>query len=122
MESATLSGAIHDPKGGVVANAEVVVSRIETGTVATTKTNEINQSLPPNSQIQLSPGDLDEAVSAFLQLSKADAQAAGESTAGTAFQHLTAFRTGFFAAFNDGLVSGLKTCLSGAAASEASSS
>src|SRR5882757_8274587 len=39
MESATLSGAIHDPKGDVVSDAEVVVTRIETGTVSTTKTN-----------------------------------------------------------------------------------
>jgi len=39
MESATLSGAIHDPKGDVVPDAEVVVTRIETNTVATTSTN-----------------------------------------------------------------------------------
>ena len=39
MESATLSGAIHDPKGDVVPDAEVVATRIETGTVAVTKTN-----------------------------------------------------------------------------------
>lgn len=90
--------------------------------VATTKTDEINQSLPEDAQIQLSPGDLDEAVSAFLQLSKADAQAASESTAGTAFQHLTAFRAGFFSAFNDGVVKGLQTCLSDAPSSDASSS
>jgi hypothetical protein len=39
MESATLSGAIQDVKGGVVPEAEVVVTRIETATVAATKTN-----------------------------------------------------------------------------------
>jgi len=89
--------------------------------VATTKTDEINKSLPQDAQIQLSPGDLDEAVSAFLQQSKASAQAAGESTAGTAFQHLTAFRAGFFSAFNDGALKGLQTCLSSAPSDQASS-
>jgi hypothetical protein len=39
METATLSGAITDPNGRVVPNAEVDATRIETGTVATTKTN-----------------------------------------------------------------------------------
>src|SRR6266513_1531907 len=39
MESATLSGAIHDPDGAVVPDAEVVVTRIETNAVATTRTN-----------------------------------------------------------------------------------
>jgi hypothetical protein len=39
METATLSGAVTDPKGGVVPDAEVTATRIETGTVITTKTN-----------------------------------------------------------------------------------
>jgi hypothetical protein len=39
METATLSGAITDPNGRVVPDAEVAVTRIETGTVSTTKTN-----------------------------------------------------------------------------------
>jgi outer membrane receptor protein involved in Fe transport len=39
METATLSGAITDPNGRVVPDAEVTATRIETGTVATTKTN-----------------------------------------------------------------------------------
>jgi hypothetical protein len=39
METATLSGAITDPNGRVVPDAEVDATRIETGTVATTKTN-----------------------------------------------------------------------------------
>jgi hypothetical protein len=39
METATLSGVIHDPKGAVVPDVEVTVTRIETGTVVTTKTN-----------------------------------------------------------------------------------
>jgi len=39
METATLSGAITDPNGRVVPDAEVSVTRIETGTIATTKTN-----------------------------------------------------------------------------------
>ena len=39
-ESATLSGTIKDAQGGVVPEAEVTATRTETGTVATTKTNE----------------------------------------------------------------------------------
>src|ERR1041384_469541 len=39
METATLSGVVQDPKGGVVPDVEVVATRIETGTAATTKTN-----------------------------------------------------------------------------------
>src|SRR5262245_15983984 len=39
METATLSGVIQDPKGASVPDAEVTATRIETGTVATTKTN-----------------------------------------------------------------------------------
>jgi hypothetical protein len=38
-ETATLSGVIQDPRGGVVPDTEVTVTRIETGTVATTRTN-----------------------------------------------------------------------------------
>jgi hypothetical protein len=38
-ETATLSGVINDPKGGVVPDVEVTATRIETGTVVTTKTN-----------------------------------------------------------------------------------
>src|SRR5271154_4707707 len=39
MATATLSGVINDPKGGVVPDVEVTTTRIETGTVFTTKTN-----------------------------------------------------------------------------------
>jgi len=39
METATLSGAITDPNGRVVPDVEVAVTRIETGTAVTTKTN-----------------------------------------------------------------------------------
>jgi hypothetical protein len=39
METATLSGVIQDPNGRVVPDVEVTATRIETGTVATTKTN-----------------------------------------------------------------------------------
>jgi hypothetical protein len=39
METATLSGAITDPNGRVVPDVEVSVTRIETGTLVTTKTN-----------------------------------------------------------------------------------
>ncbi len=39
METATLSGAITDPKGGVVPDVEITATRIETGTAVTTKSN-----------------------------------------------------------------------------------
>ena len=39
IETATLSGVIQDPNGGVVPDVEVTATRIETGTAATTKTN-----------------------------------------------------------------------------------
>jgi predicted metalloprotease len=90
--------------------------------VATTKTDEINKTLPPEAQLSLSPGDLDEAVSAFLELSKASASESGNSTSGTAFRHLDAFRTGFFTSFNNGFNAGLTACVNGAAASDSSSS
>ena len=38
-ETATLSGVVQDPKGAVVPDVEVVATRIETGSVATTRTN-----------------------------------------------------------------------------------
>lgn len=83
--------------------------------VATTKTNEINETLPEEARVELSPGDLDEAVAAFLELGKASASESGASTDGSAFQHLDAFRAGFFEAFNEGFAQGLRTCLAGAA-------
>jgi hypothetical protein len=39
VETATLSGAITDPRGGVVPDVEITATRIETGTVLTTQTN-----------------------------------------------------------------------------------
>lgn len=39
METSTLSGVIQDPNGRVVPDVEVITTRIETGTVTTTKTN-----------------------------------------------------------------------------------
>jgi hypothetical protein len=39
METATLSGVVTDPKGGVVPDVEVMATRIETGAALTTKTN-----------------------------------------------------------------------------------
>jgi predicted metalloprotease len=49
-----------------------------------------------NQQLVLSPGDLDEAVIAFLQRSDdSDAVESGEATVGTAFQRFDAFRSGF---------------------------
>jgi len=62
-------------------------------------------------------------VSAFLEFSKATASESGNSTAGGAFQHLDAFRTGFFTAFNEGYISGLNKCVNnGASAAELESS
>ena len=80
--------------------------------VATTKTDEVNKTLPDGAVMQLSPGDLDEIVAAFLQFGAkpADVQA-GQAKTGTAFQRVTAFRTGFFEALNNGLTSGLETCV-----------
>jgi Carboxypeptidase regulatory-like domain/TonB dependent receptor len=39
METATLSGVVSDPKGAVVPDVEVTATRIETGSVVTTRTN-----------------------------------------------------------------------------------
>lgn len=40
-------------------------------------------------------------------------------TAGSAFQHVDAFRTGFFTAFNDGAVPGLNKCIDNGASAAA---
>jgi predicted metalloprotease len=79
--------------------------------VATTKTDEVNNNLPDDAVLRLSPGDLDEAVSTFLAFgAKAAEIKAGTAERGTAFDRLDAFRSGFFEAFNNGLASGMKTC------------
>jgi predicted metalloprotease len=81
--------------------------------VATTKTDEVNNTLPPTAFIHLSPGDLDEAVATFLAFgAKAAETAAGTAEKGTAFERMDAFRSGFFEAFNNGLASGMRTCAS----------
>lgn len=49
----------------------------------------------PNQVLTLSPGDLDEAVIAFLQTSDSADARDGEMTVGTAFQRFDAFRSGF---------------------------
>ena len=91
--------------------------------VATTKTNEVNKSLPSDAVIQLSPGDLDEIVAAFLQFGAKPADVkAGTAQTGTAFQRVSAFRTGFFEALNNGLSSGLKTCVNTSLENQGSSS
>jgi predicted metalloprotease len=79
--------------------------------VATTKTLEIDNNLPDNAKMELSPGDLDEIVAAFLQFGAKpiDVQA-GKAPTGTAFERLSAFRVGFFDALNNGFKSGLSTC------------
>jgi predicted metalloprotease len=81
--------------------------------VATTRPGNQITSLPESAVMQLSPGDLDEIVAAFLQFGAkpADVQS-GNADTGTAFQRLSAFRTGFFEASNNGIESGLKTCQS----------
>jgi hypothetical protein len=78
--------------------------------------------LPADARLELSPGDLDEAVSAFLELSKLSASESGNSTSGTAFEHLDAFRSGFFTSFNDGFNKGLATCVSNTFTAGSSSS
>ena len=84
--------------------------------VGTLSTGELSHDL------QLSPGDLDEAVGAFLQFSdNADDIQSGTGTTGTAFQRLDAFRAGFFASRNNGYLNGLNVCTSGGGASAASS-
>jgi predicted metalloprotease len=89
--------------------------------VGTTATDEINKILPAEAQLSLSPGDLDEAVSAFIQFGdKASDVQSGQSTGGTAFQHLDAFRAGFFKSFNSGFNSGLTDCVGGGGADAAS--
>ena len=89
--------------------------------VGTTATDEINKILPEDAQLSLSPGDLDEAVSAFIQFGdEASDVQSGQSTGGTAFQHLDAFRAGFFKAFNEGFNAGLNDCVGGSGADAAS--
>jgi predicted metalloprotease len=89
--------------------------------VATTATDEINNILPPEAQLSLSPGDLDEAVSAFIQFGdKADDVESGKTSGGSAFQHLDAFRAGFFKGFNEGFNAGLTACVGGSGAEAAS--
>jgi predicted metalloprotease len=79
--------------------------------VATTKTNEVNRTLPQDAVMELSPGDLDEIVAAFLQFgAKPGDQQSGQAPTGTAFQRLSAFRLGFFDTLNNGLRTGLETC------------
>ncbi|MEY2460057.1 MAG: hypothetical protein QOG30_1887 [Acidimicrobiaceae bacterium] len=81
--------------------------------VATTKTDEVNKTLPQSAFIHLSPGDLDEAVATFLAFgAKAVEVAAGNPERGTSFERLDAFRSGFFEAFNNNLASGMKKCTS----------
>jgi len=84
--------------------------------VGTLATGELSKDLT------LSPGDLDEAVGAFLQFSSnADDIQSGKSTTGSAFQRLDAFRAGFFASFNGGYSKGLNLCVGGGGATAANS-
>jgi predicted metalloprotease len=83
---------------------------------ATTATAELSTDLT------LSPGDLDEAVGAFLQFSDnaADIES-GSGTTGSAFQRLDSFRRGFLTAYNGGYLSGLNDCVAGGGAAAAAS-
>jgi predicted metalloprotease len=78
--------------------------------VATTKTDEVNNSLPDTAILRLSPGDLDEAVATFLAFGAKTAQQGGTAERGTSFERLEAFRGGFFETFNNGLASGMRQC------------
>ncbi|MEO7556616.1 MAG: neutral zinc metallopeptidase [Acidimicrobiales bacterium] len=72
--------------------------------------------------LTLSPGDLDEAVASFLKFSDTgDRVDSGDSTYGSAFQRLDAFRLGFLDSFNNGYLSGLSTCVSNAASTASDS-
>jgi len=90
--------------------------------VATTKTDEVNNKLPDDAKLQLSPGDLDEAVSAFLELSKLSAQQGSGAVEGSVLLHVDAFRTGFFETFNNGFASGLRSCINKSPSASSSSS
>ncbi|MGQ0617691.1 MAG: neutral zinc metallopeptidase [Acidimicrobiia bacterium] len=83
-----------------------------TGTwVGTTKSGEINESLPPQAQLVLSPGDLDEAVASLIQFGPETDSPSPEGGAG--FQRLDAFRAGFFAAYENGYQAGFRACAEG---------
>ena len=75
---------------------------------------------PQGNVFVLSPGDLDEAVIAFLRNGDApDAFEAGEAENGTAFLRLTAFRNGFRAALDrDDSLAGIEQCVANVGADE----
>jgi len=80
--------------------------------ISTMRPENVLASLPEDATITLSPGDLDEIVAGFLQFGAKPADVeSGEAKTGTAFQRLSAFRAGFFDASNNGLETGLDTCL-----------
>ena len=80
--------------------------------ISTMRPENVIASLPEDAVINLSPGDLDEIVAGFLQFGAKPADVeSGEAKTGTAFQRLSAFRAGFFDASNNGLETGLETCL-----------
>lgn len=89
--------------------------------VGTLASHELDAGYPADTQIQLSPGDLDEAVAEFLNFGDAaDSVDNANSTYGSAFQRLDAFRLGFLDSLNKGYGQGLTSCVANAATSASS--
>jgi predicted metalloprotease len=91
--------------------------------VGTLASGELDSGYPTDTQISLSPGDLDEAVAEFLNFGDSgDSAESGDSTYGSAFQRLDAFRLGFLDSFNGGYGNGLSSCVNKAASVASSDS
>jgi predicted metalloprotease len=91
--------------------------------VGTLASGQLDTGYPTDTVISLSPGDLDEAVAAFLKFSDSgDTVTGGDSTYGSAFQRLDAFRLGFLDSLNRGYAQGLTTCVDNAASTASSDS
>jgi predicted metalloprotease len=75
-----------------------------------TANGQLASSLPTDAQITLSPGDLDEVVSAFLRFNTTGIDA--RPAAASAFERIGSFQNGFFQAYDNGLDVGLTSCLS----------
>lgn len=72
------------------------------------KNGQLDSTLPPDAQLSLSPGDLDEVVAGFLKYNGGGLDQSRSSS--TAFERINSFRSGFFEAFTNGLQSGLGAC------------
>jgi predicted metalloprotease len=98
------------PTGTLAANLE---ADCFTGVwAATAKTGELSQSIAPNAQLTLSPGDLDEAVATLLQFGRKSLVLPPPPSApvGSGFLRVDAFHDGFLAAFTQGMTTGLAKC------------